>query len=86
MRSILSSAHSTSINQSLIVENQGKYKYNAWKKQVDDGVGVGAAAQKYVAKVEEFKKSKGYDAKRTTRANGKAIEADKLKRYNELKK
>ena len=44
------------------------------------------AAQKYVNKVEELKKSKGYTATRKTRANGDAIKPEQLARFDTLRK
>ena len=43
------------------------------------------AQQKYIDLVEECKKKYGYDASRKTQADGKAITAEKLKRFEELK-
>lgn len=40
---------------------QGKAKYNAWKKAVEDGITPEQAQEKYVALVEELKKKYGYD-------------------------
>ena len=45
-----------------------------------------AAVQKYIAKVEEFKKAKGYNKARKTRANGEAIKPEQLKRFDDLSK
>ena len=44
------------------------------------------ATQKYIAKVEELKKAKGYTATRKTRANGDPIKPEQLKRFDELSK
>ena len=44
------------------------------------------AAQKYINKVEELKKSKGYTKSRNTRANGEAIKPEQLARFETLSK
>jgi diazepam-binding inhibitor (GABA receptor modulating acyl-CoA-binding protein) len=42
-------------------QQQGKAKYNAWQKVVDEGVSVTDAQEKYVALVEKLKESCGFD-------------------------
>lgn len=41
---------------------QGKYKYNAWKKIVDEKVTPEKAQTKYVDLVEKLKKAYGFEA------------------------
>ncbi|KAL8792695.1 MAG: hypothetical protein Q9195_004670 [Heterodermia aff. obscurata] len=41
---------------------KGKYKYNAWKKIVDEKVTPDAAQTKYVDLVEKLKKAYGFEA------------------------
>ena len=41
---------------------QGKYKYNAWKKIVDEKVTPEQAQTKYVDLVEKLKKAYGFEA------------------------
>ncbi|GKZ19793.1 hypothetical protein AbraIFM66951_010790 [Aspergillus brasiliensis] len=38
----------------------GKYKYNAWKKLLDEGVTPEQAQERYIAFVEELKTKYGY--------------------------
>lgn len=40
---------------------KGKAKYNAWQKTADEGLTAEQAQEKYVAKIEEMKKTYGYD-------------------------
>lgn len=40
---------------------QGKAKYSAWEKAVQDGITPEQAQEKYVAKIEEMKAKYGYD-------------------------
>ncbi|WEW59748.1 acyl-CoA-binding protein (ACBP)/diazepam binding inhibitor (DBI)/endozepine (EP) [Emydomyces testavorans] len=40
---------------------KGKYKYNQWKKLVDEGVTAEEAQQRYVALIEKLKAKYGYD-------------------------
>ena len=49
-------------DMSLIHLLQGKYKYNAWKKLVEEGVTAEQAKERYVALVEELKGKYGYEA------------------------
>lgn len=44
------------------------------------------AEEKYIAFVKEAKKTHGYDAKRTTKADGTAIDPAKEKKFQELSK
>ena len=53
---------------------------------MDAGTTPQQASQKYITKVEGFKKSKGYTAARKTRANGEAIKPEQLARYDTLSK
>ncbi|RYP68401.1 hypothetical protein DL771_006665 [Monosporascus sp. 5C6A] len=48
----------------------GKAKYNAWKKVVDEGVTPELAQEKYIAKVEEMKTKYGYDENKEPEAVG----------------
>ncbi|KAL1841985.1 hypothetical protein VTJ49DRAFT_6228 [Mycothermus thermophilus] len=50
--------------------HQGKAKYNAWKKAVDDGLTAEQAQEKYVAKIEELKGIHGYDPNKEPEAVG----------------
>lgn len=52
------------------INEQGKAKYNAWKKEVDAGTTPDAAQEKYVALVESLKASLGYDADKEPEAVG----------------
>lgn len=49
---------------------QGKAKYNAWKKVVDEGVTPDAAQEQYVKLVEELKEKYGYDENKEPEAVG----------------
>ena len=49
---------------------QGKAKYNAWKKLVEEGVTAEQAQERYVAKVEELKGKYGFDANKAPEAVG----------------
>ncbi|KAM6521114.1 acyl-CoA-binding protein (ACBP)/diazepam binding inhibitor (DBI)/endozepine (EP) [Fusarium solani] len=49
---------------------QGKAKYNAWKKVVDDSVTPDAAQEQYVKLVEELKEKYGYDENKVPEAVG----------------
>ncbi|RYO86828.1 hypothetical protein DL764_008941 [Monosporascus ibericus] len=49
---------------------KGKAKYNAWKKEVDQGVTPEQAQEKYIAKVEEMKTKYGYDENKVPEAVG----------------
>ncbi|KAL2024550.1 hypothetical protein VTK56DRAFT_7593 [Thermocarpiscus australiensis] len=49
---------------------KGKAKYNAWQKAVDEGLTVEQAQEKYVAKIEEMKKTYGYDENKEPEAVG----------------
>lgn len=49
---------------------QGKAKYNAWGKVVDEGVTPDAAQEKYVKLVEELKEKYGYDENKVPEAVG----------------
>jgi hypothetical protein len=49
---------------------QGKAKYNAWKKVVEEGISAEQAQEKYVAKIEEMKTKYGYDANKEPEAVG----------------
>ncbi|KAK4130177.1 acyl-CoA-binding protein [Trichocladium antarcticum] len=49
---------------------KGKAKYNAWNNAVGDGLTVEEAQEKYVAKIEEMKKTYGYDADKQPEAVG----------------
>ncbi|MCJ1444315.1 MAG: hypothetical protein MMC23_004816 [Stictis urceolatum] len=64
----------------------GKYKYNAWKKEVEAGLTPADAQKKYIELVEAKKKELGYDPKKTTMENGKKIEPEKQKRFEQLSK
>ncbi|MCJ1283187.1 hypothetical protein MMC26_002514 [Xylographa opegraphella] len=57
-------AHNTSFasaKQPGAFDFQAKYKYNAWKKMVDEGVTSTQAQQQYVKFVEELKPKYGFD-------------------------
>jgi diazepam-binding inhibitor (GABA receptor modulator, acyl-CoA-binding protein) len=45
---------------------QGKYKRNAWKKLVDEGLTPEDAQKKYVDLVEQLKKDCGYDPEKAS--------------------
>ncbi|KAI0160993.1 acyl-CoA-binding protein [Hypoxylon sp. FL1284] len=47
---------------------KGKYKYQAWKDLVDEGISAEAAQERYVAKVEELKTKYGFDANKEPEA------------------
>jgi len=49
---------------------QGKAKYNAWQKVVDDALTAEQAQEKYVAKINEMKDKYGYDAAKEPEAVG----------------
>ncbi|KAF5007450.1 hypothetical protein FDECE_6212 [Fusarium decemcellulare] len=49
---------------------QGKAKYNAWKKVADEGISADAAQERYVKLVEELKVKYGYDAAKVPEAVG----------------
>lgn len=49
---------------------QGKYKYKAWEKLVNDGVTPADAEKRYVELVEEMKQKHGYDASKKPEAVG----------------
>ncbi|KAF7903968.1 hypothetical protein EAF00_001302 [Botryotinia globosa] len=49
---------------------KGKAKKNAWQEKVDSGITADQAKEKYVAKIEELKKSCGYDANKAPEAVG----------------
>jgi hypothetical protein len=49
---------------------QGKYKYKAWEKLVNDGVTPADAEKKYIELVEEMKQKHGYDASKKPEAVG----------------
>ncbi|KAI1775024.1 putative fatty acid binding protein [Hypoxylon cercidicola] len=47
---------------------KGKYKYNAWKDLVDEGITPETAQERYVKKVEELKEKYGFDANKEPEA------------------
>ncbi|XXG98214.1 endocytosis defective- protein [Hypoxylon texense] len=47
---------------------KGKYKYQAWKDLVEEGVTPEAAQERYVKKVEELKNKYGFDANKEPEA------------------
>lgn len=49
---------------------QGKAKYNAWKKLADEGITAEQAQQRYVDKVEALKTKYGFDANKAPEAVG----------------
>ncbi|KAL2691777.1 hypothetical protein Neosp_002168 [[Neocosmospora] mangrovei] len=49
---------------------QGKAKYNAWKKVVEEGVTPDNAQEQYVKLVEELKEKYGYDENKVPEAVG----------------
>ncbi|KAK4245228.1 hypothetical protein VTI28DRAFT_9750 [Corynascus sepedonium] len=49
---------------------KGKAKYKAWKAAVDEGITPEQAQEKYVAKIEEMKKTYGYDENKQPEAVG----------------
>lgn len=49
---------------------QGKAKYNAWKKVAEEGITAEQAQERYIAKVEELKGKYGYDENKEPEAVG----------------
>ena len=49
---------------------QGKAKYNAWKKVAEEGTTAELAQERYIAKVEELKGKYGFDANKAPEAVG----------------
>ncbi|EGP87564.1 unnamed protein product [Zymoseptoria tritici ST99CH_1A5] len=45
-----------------VFDMKGKYKYNAWKKEVDEGTTADGAQQRYIALVDKLKSELGFDA------------------------
>lgn len=65
---------------------KAKYKYQAWEKEVKNGVTPQQAQQKYIELVKSCKQKYGFDAKATKSANGEAISAADLKKFDDLAK
>ncbi|KAI1386695.1 acyl-CoA-binding protein [Hypoxylon trugodes] len=53
-----------------VFDLKNKYKYQAWQKLVDEGVTPEDAQERYVKKVEELKKTYGFDESKVPEAVG----------------
>ncbi|CAF9932117.1 MAG: hypothetical protein GOMPHAMPRED_006494 [Gomphillus americanus] len=65
---------------------KGKYKYNAWKKEVDAKLTPADAEKKYIELAGKLREKHGFDASVEKSANGEQIKDADLKRFDELVK
>jgi hypothetical protein len=70
-RQVCALSHHTPHRQNRgLTPQQGKAKYNAWQKVVDEALTPEQAQEKYVAKIEEMKAAYGYDENKQPEAVG----------------